>query len=82
MKRKSSLGLFSGLALGLASIYALRVYFGVTSTQLKGFILSTALLLAAVFIAAAVLVGLIKLAGKLLGRSKSAHQQDSDTDHE
>ena len=82
MKRKNSLGLFSGLALGLASIYALTIYFGVTSTQLKDFMLSTALLLAAMFIAAAVLVGLIKLAGKLLGRSKDVHQQDSDTDQE
>jgi len=81
MKRKNSLGLFSGLALGLVSIYALTVYFGLTWAALKGFMLSTALLLAAMFIVAALLVGIIKLTGKLLARLRGV-PQDADNDHE
>ena len=80
MKRKSGMGLFSGLALGLASIYALTVYFGLTWNDLKGFMLSTALLLAAMFIMAALLVGGIKLIGRLSGRRSD--QSDADNDQE
>ncbi|MES2626644.1 MAG: hypothetical protein V4628_15265 [Pseudomonadota bacterium] len=84
MKRKRSLGLFSGLALGIVSIYALTLYFGLSWEDLKGFMFSTALLLAAMIIVAAVLVGIIKLIGKLLAKSRDdAHaDSDSDTDHE
>ncbi len=82
MKRKNSLGLFGGLALGLASIYALTLYFGLTLTALKGFMLSTLLLLAAMFVIAAILVGAIKLIGKLLAKVRGVSQQEADNDHE
>jgi hypothetical protein len=82
MKRKNSLGLFSGLALGLGSIYALAVYFDLTTDQLKGFLLSTVTLLAAMFIVAALLVGTIKLCGKLLRMLGSKDHGDSGNNHE
>ena len=82
MKRKKSLGLFGGVALGLASIYALTLYFGLTLTALKGFMLSTLLLLAAMFVIAAILVGAIKLIGKLLAKVRGVSQQEADNDHE
>lgn len=82
MKRKNSLGLFGGLALGLTSIYALTLYFGLTLTALKGFMLSTLLLLAAMFVIAAILVGAIKLIGKLLAKVRGVSQQEADNDHE
>jgi hypothetical protein len=82
MKRKNSLGLFSGLALGLGSIYALSVYFDLSADQLKEFMLSTVTLLVAMFILAALLVGIIKLSGKLLRMLKGKHHGDSGNDHE
>jgi hypothetical protein len=82
MKRKSSLGLFSGLALGLGSIYALAVYFNLTADELKGFMLSTAMLLVAMFILAALLVGLIKLSASLLRRFGSRNHVDGDDDQQ
>jgi hypothetical protein len=82
MKRKNSLGMFSGLALGLASIYALAVYFNLTADELKGFVLSTATLLAAMFILAVLLVGLIKLSGKLLRMFSSKDHEDSGNDQQ
>jgi hypothetical protein len=69
MKRKNSLGVFSGLALGLASLYALKIYFDVSWAALKGLMFSTALLLIAMFVLAAVLVGIIKIVGKILHKS-------------
>jgi uncharacterized membrane protein len=82
MKRKNSLGLFGGLALGLASIYALTLYFGLPWAAVKGFMLSTLLLLAAMFVIAAILVGLIKLIGKLMAKASGNSQQDVDNDNE
>ena len=78
MKLKSGLSLFSGVVLGLASIYALTIYFGLTWTDLKGFMLSTLLLLAAMLVLAAVLVALIKLIGKLLAKLRGDPQETDD----
>lgn len=82
MKRKSNLGLFAGLALGVASIYALSAYFDLTADALKGFLLSTAILLAAMVAVAAVLVGIIKLAGWLLRALRGKDQDDAGNDQE
>ena len=81
-KRKNSWGLFSGLALGLASIYALKLYSGMSWTAVQGFMMNTALLVVAMLILAALLVGIIKLAGKLLARFRGTSDQDTDNDHE
>jgi hypothetical protein len=81
MKRKNNLGLFSGIAIGLASIYALSAYFGLTWTELKSFMLSTLLLLAAMLVLAVVLVAIIKLLGKVLARLRG-DSQATDDDHE
>ena len=79
MKRKNSLGLFSGIALGLASIYALTVYFGLTSVELKGFMLSALLLLAAMLVVAVMLVVILKVIAKLLMKWRGGpHESDND----
>lgn len=82
MKRKRSLGLFSGLALGLGSLYVLTTYFDLTAEQLKGFALSTVTLLVAIFIFAALLVGVIKLLGAVLRRLRGTNHDAADNDHE
>jgi len=82
MKRKNNLGLFSGVALGLGSIYVLTTYFDLGADELKGFALSTVMLLVAMFILAAVLVGVIKLVGKLLRMLRGKDQIDAGNDHE
>jgi hypothetical protein len=82
MKRKNSLGLFSGLALGLGSIYALSVYFDLTNDQLKGLLVSTVTLLVAMFILAALLVGIMKLCGKLLRMLRGKDHEDIGNDQE
>lgn len=82
MKRKSSLGLFSGLVLGLGSLYVLTTYFDLTAAQLKGFALATVTLLVAIFIFAALLVGFIKLVGAVLRRLRGKDHDDTGNDHE
>ena len=82
MRRKNSLGLFSGLALGLATVYALSLYFGLTWNELKGFMISTGLLLGAMLVVAAVLVGIIKLTGILLRKLRGNADHDSNDDQE